>query len=361
MGENREKKIVQDDEIDLIELFKVVWSARVFIVKITSAFLVLGLLIAFTSRVEYEASCKLLSENQDGIKSNLGGLGGLAGLAGINLDMNTQGALSPQLYPQIANSVPFQLDLIHSNVYFGKISDSVTAYYYFSEVQNQTFFELLHDYTVGLPYKLKNLFVSTDSSEIATSDILVLTQNEWNLLEQFRKRLSVSIDEETGIISISAKMPDAFAAAQLTNLVVTELTDRITNYKTDKYIQNKDFVKERFEESKREYEIKQEQLANFIDRNKNITSSVIQAETQRLQNELNIAFEVYKGLATQLEQAKIKVKEETPVFTVLEPVRVPEEKSSPKRGQIMILSAFIGVFISLIYILIQNRFVKNLG
>jgi hypothetical protein len=41
-------------------------------------------------------------------------------------------------------------------------------------------------------------------------------------------------------------------------------------------------------------------------RNRNVVTSLAQAESQRLQNEYNLAFEVYKGLATQLEQAKIK-------------------------------------------------------
>jgi hypothetical protein len=59
-------------------------------------FLVIGLMIAFGSKVEYEASCKLMPENQEGMKSNLGGLGSLAGLAGINLDMGGTGALTPE-------------------------------------------------------------------------------------------------------------------------------------------------------------------------------------------------------------------------------------------------------------------------
>ena len=54
--------------------------------------------------------------------------------------------------------------------------------------------------------------------------------------------------------------------------------------------------------------ILQNQWFAFNDKNKNITSSLFRTESQRLQNELDIAMEVYKGLASQLEQAKIKLK-----------------------------------------------------
>ena len=66
-----------------------------------------------------------------------------------------------------------------------------------------------------------------------------------------------------------------------------------------------------------------------------------------------MAFEVYKGLATQLEQAKIKVKEETPVFSVLEPVMVPIDKSKPKRKIILGVFIFIGILFGLISHLIN--------
>jgi protein involved in polysaccharide export with SLBB domain len=86
--------IIKDDEIDLIEVAKTIWAGRKLILKVTAVFLVIGLVIAFGSKVEYEASCKLMPETQEGMKSNLGGLGSIAGLAGINLDMGTTGALT---------------------------------------------------------------------------------------------------------------------------------------------------------------------------------------------------------------------------------------------------------------------------
>ena len=86
------------------------------------------------------------------------------------------------------------------------------------------------------------------------------------------------------------------------------------------------------------------------------SSPFLEAEYQNLQNEMNIAFEVYRGLATQLEQARISVKERTPVFSVLEPVQIPLDKSEPKRKIILILSFALGAFVSITIVLIKNRY-----
>ena len=52
---------------------------------------------------------------------------------------------------------------------------------------------------------------------------------------------------------------------------------------------------------------------------------------------------LYGELATQLEQAKINVKETTPILTVVNPVTVPYQKSKPKRSMIIVGFTFLGI------------------
>lgn len=338
-------QVIKEDEIDLIELFKVVWSKRRFVLKVTGVFLTLGLVIAFTSKVEYEASCKLFPESQEGSVPDLGGLGGLAGLAGFDLagSFGSSEALSPELYPEIVNSAPFLEKLINFPIYFEKLDTTISSFYYFKEMDRHSLFRLIAEYTIGLPGQIHSLFSSMNEIELKDYDLVRFSEEDWKMIELYKDRLSVSVDSKTNIISISAEMPDPVAAAKVADLLVKELTKSVIDYKTEKSEINLVFIKERFEEAKGEYEEKQEQLARFTDRNRNVSNPLIQTEYERLQNELDIAFEVYKGLATQLEQAKIKVKEETPVFTVLEPVRVPEDKSKPSRLLIVCILGVIGV------------------
>ncbi|MFW5777412.1 MAG: hypothetical protein ACOCZB_09025, partial [Spirochaetota bacterium] len=66
------------------------------------------------------------------------------------------------------------------------------------------------------------------------------------------------------------------------------------------------------------------------------------AEYTRLQMDLEIQGRIYEALTEQYEVAKLTA-DTDPAFTVLEPVEVPEEKSGPSRGQ-MVISVTLGAF-----------------
>ena len=357
MSAKNDRPIIKDDEIDLIEVAKTIWAGRKLILKVTAVFFVIGLVIAFGSKVEYEASCKLMPESQEGTKPNLGGLGSLAGLAGINLDMSGTGALTPELYPQIAQSVPFLMKVWNEPIQFEKQDITTSSYVFFKEIDKPSFLSLMLQYTIGLPFQIKNWLtksepeVSTDRKE---NQIIRLSKKDTQLLEMYRERISVSVDTKTGILTLTSEMPDALAAAELAKLSIDLLTEYVTNYKVSKAKENFNFVQARYDEAKANFEKTQEALALFNDRNRNVVTALAMAESQRLQNEYNLAFEVFKGLATQLEQAKIKVKEETPVFTVLEPVKVPVDKSKPNKMLVLLGSIFLGALLGLGFIFFQK-------
>lgn len=350
-------KIIKDDEIDLIEVAKTIWAGRKLILKVTAVFFVLGLVIAFGSKVEYEASCKLMPESQEGMKSNMGGLGSLAGLAGINLDMGGSGALTPELYPQIAKSTPFLFKVLNEPIHFEKQDTITSSYIYFKEIDKPSFLSTIIKYTVGLPFQVKTLIKPSDNDMIVTrvreNEIIRLSKEDTELLERFKNRFSVSVNPKSNIINISAEMPDAYASAELAQRSVILLTQFITDYKVSKAKENHEFIKARFDEVKIEFELSQEKLAIFNDRNRNVVTALAQSELQRLQNEYNFNFEIYKGLATQEEQAKIKIKEQTPVFTVLEPVSIPVKSSNFGKALTLFFGMMSGLILGIMYILLK--------
>ena len=345
MRMTQEKTILIGDEIDLLEVFKVVWSKKIYIVKVVSLFILLGLAVGFTSKVEYESSCKLLPEGANGESPNLGGLGGLAGLAGINLNLGPTDGLSTQLYPEVVKSTPFLSELVNEEIFFERLDTTTTSFIYFRDLDSPTPVELISQYTIGLPGKIIKLFRDSNK-EPKRYGYTRFTESDWDIIEGVSGRIDVLVDEEIGTIRITSEMPDPVAAAQLTDLVVSQLTKKISEYKTEKSRINLEFISGRFNEGKAEYEQKQVNLARFIDQNRNISNAIVQNHYERLQNEMNISFEVYKSLAAQLEQAKIKLKEDTPVFTFLEPIKIPEDKSKPRRLIILLTFIFIGVFFS---------------
>jgi len=104
------------------------------------------------------------------------------------------------------------------------------------------------------------------------------------------------------------------------------------------------------------------QLAAFKDGNRNVILASVQTSGERLNAEYSLLYSVYSELAKQLEQAKIKVKDATPVLTVVEPAVVPNQKSKPNRPLILIGFAFFGGFIAVGFLLfkeLKNNFIAN--
>jgi uncharacterized protein involved in exopolysaccharide biosynthesis len=360
--EHRNDHRASNDEIDLMELLSNLWLNRKTIYKTTIVSFCIGLFIAFGSKIEYEASCKLLPEIQEGSRPNLGGLGSLAGLAGINLDMmNSQGSLRPEIYPQIVSSAPFLISLVHEELNFSLYQVSISSSNFFKEIDKPSILGYIKKYTLGLPSIIRNSLRSSSDGDLETeshgdfSDLIVLSKEDNELLEDFAKRISVAVDKKNGVISIKTEMPDPRAAAELADKCVKLLQNRVVEYKLTKALENRDFIKERLAEAEVKFLNAQKKLAIFNDRNVNVITSIARAEEQRLQNEYSIAFEVYKGLATQIEQAEIKLREETPVFTILEPVMVPVEKSSPKRGFLVTLFTLLGAIVGIVILTLKVK------
>ena len=57
---------------------------------------------------------------------------------------------------------------------------------------------------------------------------------------------------------------------------------------------------------------------------------------ERLKNEMTLTFNVYNTLAQKQEQDKLRVQEQTPVYTIIEPATVPLKASAPKKVLILI-------------------------
>ena len=102
------------------------------------------------------------------------------------------------------------------------------------------------------------------------------------------------------------------------------------------------FIEERYNEVKAEMEDIQSRRAAFMDANYTITTAAARVQQERLNTEYTITSTVYTDLAAQLEQARINVKETTPVLTVIKPVTVPVKKSKPARAKILVIFTFLG-------------------
>lgn len=342
-----QKNITQaEDEIDLIALAKTLWEGRRTVIKTTIIFMLIGLFVAIFSEKEYTASCTMVPQSAEGGSKLGGSLGGLAAMAGINLGSIGGGSdIPPTLYPKIVNSIPFQKELMKTPLSIEGQSEQVTFAHYYEEIYSPGLFGYMKKYTIGLPgVILKAIRGDGTDVRLASSEeeILSINQEEKELIERLQEQFFIEFNDKDGYISLSALMPEAKASAQMVQKAQVLLQDAITNFKIQKAKDQLVFVEERYAEKEKEAKEAQQKLARFRDRNKNVSTATAQTELERLTAEYNLVYGVYSELAKQLETQKIQVEEDTPVFTVIEPVSIPFEKSKPKRAMILVIWTFLG-------------------
>ena len=350
----------QEDSIDIIALLQSIWTGKKLILKTVLVFMILGLFIAVLSQNEYTASTTIVPQSSS--EKPGGSIGGLAALAGINLgSVGQQSSISPTLYPQILTNISFQKELLETLITIEGQDNKITYKEYYTNVYSPSVLSSIKKYTIGLPGVLIGLLKSDEISkeESKNNDSLPqITEDDKKLIELLLEQLSMEVNDKDGYISLSTTMPEARAAAEHIQKAQELLEQYVIDFKIEKSSSELDFIKNRYQEKEQEFQKIQQKLALYTDRNQNVNSARAKMELMLLQSEYDLAYGVYSELAKQLETQELKVKEDTPIFTILQPVFVPLEKTGPKRSLILIIYTFLGFVLSIGYLLaiepIQN-------
>lgn len=351
MENTQDNKIVNENEIDIIELIKRLWSKRRFVTIITLVFMGVGLFVALFSPKEFSADCVIVPQISQ--KGGGGSLSSLAAMAGINIgDMSGTEALSPKIYPTILKNVNFQKELMYTKIKFERWDEPVTLYDYYTDKKYATFnlFSFIKRYTIGLPGVIRQaIFGKEEDKEPVISGsgygLLSMTMKEAQCAQILSNKISITINDKDGYITLSATMPEAMASAQVAEGVFSLLQKYLTEFKIEKAKSNFDYVKGRYEEAKREYEAKQIEYAEYQDANRMLNSKVAAVKEEQLKGEYNLANTLYNELSKQLLQANLKVKEDTPILTQVKPIVVPDKKSKPNRPMILVMFTFLGAIL----------------
>ena len=342
-----------EDEIDLIELLKKVYLEKKFILKISILAALFGVVYALFQPNEFTSTTTFIPQLSSGVKTGGSSLGGLASLAGINLgSMESSSEFPPTLYPQVVNGIPFQLDLLSSEITFNNKASNVKDYF-LEKKSSFNVFGIIKKYTIGLPSlilgSLKNQEV-----QLVESEIFSVSKEDESLFNYIRNALSLSLNEKEGFITISFTDNNKNVAAQITQIAQNLLQEKIIEFKNKSSKEMLDFALKQYSEKKESYEKLQDERAIFVDKNINISSSLFQNKLSRLESEVNISESIVQQLASQVEQAKLQVNKDTPVFTTIQPVTIPFERSAPKRSQIVLIFGFLGLVLSIGYVLIKE-------
>jgi len=347
------KQQVNEDEIDLIEFLKKVYLEKKFILKTSILAALFGIVYALFQPNEFTSSTTFIPQLSSGVKSGGSSLSGLASLAGINIgSMESSSEFPPSLYPQVVNGIPFKLDLLSSNINLnGK--EILVKDYFSNQGSSLNILGTIKKYTIGLPSLLLGSFNAQDVAP-SKSEIYSVSQEDQALFYAIEGVLSLSINDKEGFITISFTDNDKNIAAQITQIAQNLLQEKIIEFKNRSSKEMLDFALKQYSEKKESYEKLQDERAVFVDKNINISSSLFQNKLSRIESEVNISAAIVQQLASQVEQAKLQVNKDTPVFTTIKPVTIPFERSAPKRSQIVLIFGFLGLVLSCGYVIVKE-------
>ena len=350
----------EDIEIDLMEYARKLWAARKLLMKVAGIAVIVGVVIALTTPKQYTVNVTLAPEMG---KSGGGGLSGIAsmlGVGGFNMG-NDADALNVTLYPDILSSTPFILDLMDTPVsMLDEELPDTTLVGYLSEYTSSS----LMGTVISLPLKaiggIISLFKSEEEEGNGGINPFHLTEEQSEMVKGLKKLIVANVDKKTGVTTVSVTMQDPMVAAILTDTVIVKLKEHITHYRVSKAADDCKYWEQLNDQRRNEYHEKQQLYAQYVDANKNVVLQSVRIEQERLQNEMNLAYQVYSNVATQLQMAKAKVQEAKPVFAVVEPATVPLQPSGISRKIILIGVVFLAVAAAAAWVLFGQDLLKTL-
>ena len=320
------------DEIDLIEIAKSVWNGKKLIGVITSFFVLIGVLSALLSPVVFTSSTTFIPSSQEG--SSGSGLSGVASLVGINLGAMSSGNEIPSsMYPQVSESVEFKRLMLEE---------------FIDEKKQIVMKRYLADY-----YKID------DNLELNKPNKSFVSKFEDELFDLLQNKIfSISVNQKDGFVTISANMPESEYAAYSAINARNILQKIIINNKIKSAKQNLKFSEDQLKSKRIEFNEIQNKLGYFNDSNLNIITSSIINERKRLEAEFQIINAVMVELSKQVEQNKLQVSKDTPVFSIIKEATMPVVRSSPKRTQMVLIFGFVGLILSVFYTAIKSPLIQ---
>lgn len=339
--QNPEVQEPENDEItiDWMDILRRIISIRKTLYKAAGVGVVLGIIIALSIPKQYTVTVTL-SPEMGGDKTS-----GLASLASSFLGGGTSNssndALNVTLAPDIVASTPFILELFNTHVQTldGELDTTLVTYL---DEQKQPWWGYIKS-APGLAIgAIKSLFTE-ETDTTATLNPFQLTEKEAAKVKGLRQSILAEVDKKTAMTTITVTLQDPKVTAIVADSVVAKLQQYIIDYRIKKAKEDCAYLEELYHERQQEYYEAQSRYAHYFDTNRNIAFQSVRAEQERLQNDMNLAYQVYSQVAQQLQVARAKIQEEKPVFAVVEPASIPLQPSGTSRKTILAGVVFLAI------------------
>ena len=292
-----------DDQLDLRELFNVLWVNKLFLVALTSLFALISIIYSLTLTNIYTAETTLAPSASSDMSRNLSQYAGLASMAGISLPGSSSGISDKDLALSLLKSKGLLQRLIDKH---DILPDLIAA-----EAWNLTTNSI--SYNSDVYDDTKNVWVRNVKPPYK---LIPSTQEAY---EFFNKAIAVSEDKNTRVISLKVDHLSPEIAYQWSLLIIQEVNEYVADMR-----------------------IKEAQLSiDYLNDQIKITPYP----------ELKALFyELIQQHTQSMMLAKVRPEY---ALTTLDAPLIPEVKSAPKRSLIVILSTLLGGMLGTLIILIR--------
>ena len=354
----------EESSIDFKKIFQDLLKHKKLYYKVLPITFVLAAIYALSLPNYYNCTVKLSPELS--VSKSSSSLASLASSFGVNLGGGGAGteALFPTLYPDLMNSVDFKTDLfkvpltIEGDKEEGVPDRTLSYYDYLKNEQKSPWWSK----AIGGTKKfIIGLFKDEEEEDTVTKvDPFRLSLEQTDIVKAIDKNVVCDVDNKTMVITISVTDQDPLACATMADSVKTRLQKFITDYRTSKARVDYEYNLKLSREAKARYEQARDRYAAYADSHRNVSSQSAQTKKADLQNEMQIQQQIYQQVVGQLQQAEMKVQQETPAFTTLQSATVPVQKSGPKRAQMCLIFLFLAALGTTAWILYKEDDLKSL-
>ena len=295
---------LQDDEIDLKELFGAIWSGKVTIIITTSIAAIIAVMFALSQPDIYKAEALLspVSNESGGIGGLASQFGGLASLAGVSLGGGN------------ADKTTMGIEVLQSRQFFA---------------------QFMTDNDVLVPLMASNNWESSTNRLVIDPEIYDVKTNAWvreakaprqsqpsvqEAHEKFKEIITVSQDKETGFVTLSIEHYSPYVAKKWVDTLIVAINETIRKQEVAQAERSISYLKQ---------QIQTTQLA-----------------------ELQVGF--FELIQSQTETIMLANASPEYLFKTLDPAVVPELKAKPKRALIAVLGTLLGGMFGVLIVLVRH-------
>lgn len=338
----------KEKEVSLFDIVIHILSNIKFVIYTFAFFALLWLAIIIFGAPKYTSTSKVVADVSN--KDNYSLSRSLSTLRSLGVNLGPSGSgLIPETYPKILKSNDVLYSVIHKKFYFKNLDTTIT---YLDFVKHKNLWYYLKKITVGLPSTIIDLFKAKNKFKTyrdSTGQILILTKDEFKAILKLRNKvLTVSSDENTGIISVSVTTNDPLLSANLNKEIILSFRKRIQQIYSNRTSNNLTFIKSQLKQAKNRLEKSTKKLIDFMERNSNPNTIALKMELERLQNDLDFNRQFFNELKTQYTQTEIELKKKEPIVTIVEHPSPPVLQSGISKLGLLALFMLMAFFIVLI-------------